>query len=70
MPLPALASPPGPDAERSRLEKFRGQCRQALDRSCVVQEVDGLAYVLAPESRPNPAQRRHDARLLSQLPPE
>jgi hypothetical protein len=54
-PAPAAGQPTaGPDAERSRLEGLRGHYRQALDRSCVVQEVDGLAYVLAPESRPQP----------------
>jgi hypothetical protein len=37
------------------MERLRGQYRQALDRSCVVREVDGLAYVLAPDSVPRPA---------------
>jgi hypothetical protein len=39
-------------AEGQRLERLRGEYREALDRSCVVEEVDGLAYVLAPESLP------------------
>jgi hypothetical protein len=52
-PAPAAGQPAaGPDAERSRMERLRSLYRQALDRPCVVQEVDGLAYVLAPESRP------------------
>jgi hypothetical protein len=51
---PARIDPSAPwtDAQRTRLERLRCRYRQALGRSRVVQEVDGLAYVLAPESLP------------------
>ena len=45
-------SAPQRDAEHFRLERLRSLHREAVDRSCVIKEVDGLAYLLAPESLP------------------
>ena len=52
-PAPAAGeSAPQRDAEHFRLERLRSLHREAVDRSCVIKEVDGLAYLLAPESLP------------------